>query len=42
MTLFEQLLEVRGLVGQKRIDFLTPNYDAKHDPFLLPDMQAAV
>jgi len=42
MTLFEQLLEARGLIGQKRIDFLSPNYEAKHDPFLLPDMQSAV
>src|SRR4051812_42790280 len=42
MTLFEQLLIARGLVGDKKDSFLTPNYDAKHDPFLLPDMQAAV
>jgi single-stranded-DNA-specific exonuclease len=42
MTLFERLLAARGLTGQARAAFLSPDYDAKHDPFLLPDMQAAV
>ena len=42
MTLFEQLLKARGLDGEARDLFLSPQYDAKHDPFLLPDMQAAV
>lgn len=42
MSLFEQLLIARGLVDQARIDFLSPSYEAKHDPFLLPDMQLAV
>lgn len=42
MTLFEQLLAARGLTGQARVAFLSPSYEAKHDPFLLPDMQAAV
>jgi len=42
MTLFEQILEARGLEGQARELFLSPKYDAKHDPFLLPDMQKAV
>ena len=42
MTLFEKLLEARGLTGPDRELFLSPSYDAKHDPFLLPDMQAAV
>ena len=42
MTLFEQLLKARGLEGEARDLFLSPQYDAKHDPFLLPDMQAAV
>lgn len=42
MTLFEQLLKARGLEGEVRDLFLAPQYDAKHDPFLLPDMQAAV
>lgn len=42
MQLFEKLLEARGLVGSDREVFLSPSYDAKHDPFLLPDMEAAV
>ena len=33
MSLFEQLLEVRGLTGEKRASFLSPEYEAKHDPF---------
>ncbi|HYG84216.1 MAG TPA: single-stranded-DNA-specific exonuclease RecJ [Verrucomicrobiae bacterium] len=38
-----QLLERRGIVGEAAQQaFLQPSYDAKHDPFLLPDMQAAV
>ena len=40
--LFEEILKSRGLTGKTRDAFLHPNYDAKHDPFLLPDMQAAV
>lgn len=40
--LFEEILKVRGLTGQDRLDFLNPKYESKHDPFLLPDMQAAV
>ncbi len=44
MTLFERILAARGLSdAQVRADFLTPSYEAgRHDPFLLPDMQAAV
>ncbi|RYX78317.1 single-stranded DNA exonuclease RecJ [bacterium] len=42
MTLFEQLLTARGLSGHARDAFLNPSYDAKHDPFLLPDMYEAV
>lgn len=42
MTLFEQLLTARGLSGHARDAFLNPSYDAKHDPFLLPDMMQAV
>ncbi|MDQ5982843.1 MAG: single-stranded-DNA-specific exonuclease [Patescibacteria group bacterium] len=42
MELFEKILASRGLKGPKRDAFLYPNYDAKHDPFLLPDMAAAV
>ncbi len=41
-NLFEEILQSRGLSGKKRDAFLSPSYDAKHDPFLLPDMQAAV
>jgi single-stranded-DNA-specific exonuclease len=41
--LFEQILIKRGLTTQAQCDaFLNPSYDAKHDPFLLPDMRAAV
>jgi single-stranded-DNA-specific exonuclease len=42
MTLFEQILKARGLDEKTRDLFLLPDYDAKHDPFLLPDMQLAV
>lgn len=42
MTLFEQILKARGLDGEARELFLSPSYDARHDPFLLPDMQVAV
>lgn len=42
MTLFDQILKARGLEGQARDLFLSPSYEAKHDPFLLPDMQVAV
>lgn len=40
--LFEEILRVRGLSGSVRDSFLHPEYDALHDPFLLPDMQKAV
>jgi single-stranded-DNA-specific exonuclease len=40
--LFENILRARGLTGKKRDAFLNPSYDAKHDPFLLPDMEKAV
>lgn len=42
MGLFEELLASRGLIGEARDVFLSPNYEARHDPFLLPDMQKAV
>lgn len=42
MSLFEAILKARGLTGQERDAFLNPSYDAKHDPFLLPDMGRAV
>lgn len=42
-SLFDQILVSRGLKTQAQRDaFLNPSYDAKHDPFLLPDMRAAV
>lgn len=41
--LFEEILNARGLKTQAQRDaFLNPSYDGRHDPFLLPDMQAAV
>jgi len=42
MTLFDEILKARGLTGEMRDLFLSPRYEAKHDPFLLPDMQAAI
>lgn len=42
MNLFERILEARGLSGERKAIFLSPDYEKKHDPFLLPDMQAAV
>ena len=42
MTLFERILESRGLVGDAREAFLDPIYERGHDPFLLPDMARAV
>lgn len=42
MNLFEEILKARGLTGRKRDAFLNPSYDAKHSPFLLPDMDKAV
>lgn len=42
MTLFEQILEARGLAGPARELFLKPDYASGHDPFLLPDMDKAV
>jgi len=42
MNLFEEILASRGLSGPKRDAFLNPSYDAKHNPFLLPDMNKAV
>lgn len=42
MGLFEELLKARGLEGAQAAAFLSPSYDAHHDPFLLPDMRQAV
>jgi single-stranded-DNA-specific exonuclease len=40
--LFDALLAARGLTGNVRDLFLQPDYQAGHDPFLLPDMKQAV
>lgn len=40
--LFDEILTSRGITGAARESFLNPDYATKHDPFLLPDMQAAV
>jgi len=42
MSVFEDILTARGLTGRARDVFLNPSYDAKHDPYLLPDMEKAV
>lgn len=42
MTLFDEILKARGLDGEARELFLSPRYEAGHDPFLLPDMAKAV
>lgn len=42
MSLFQDILAARGLTGDHIADFLSPNYDIRHDPFLLPDMDKAV
>lgn len=42
MTLFDEILRVRGLTGETRRHFLLPDYTKRHDPFLLPDMRLAV
>ena len=43
MSPFEEILRARGLTDpEKRRVFLLPDYTLKHDPFLLPDMAAAV
>lgn len=42
MSLFEDILRSRGLDESSREAFLSPDYEKKHDPFLLPDMEQAV
>lgn len=42
MSLFDEVLAARGLVGEARDRFLKPDYTDQADPFLLPDMEAAV
>ncbi len=40
--LFHRILASRGLDNSSLESFLSPNYQDLHDPFLLPDMAAAV
>lgn len=42
MSLFDRILEARGITPDQRALFLSPDYGARHDPFLLPDMDKAV
>ncbi len=42
MNLFDRILKSRGITPEKKAVFLSPDYDTKHDPFLLPDMASAV
>jgi len=42
MSLIEKILSARGITPDTRAVFLSPAYEKKHDPFLLPDMQSAV
>lgn len=42
MDLFEQILLSRNIGYSQRDSFLSPDYQTKHNPFLLPDMKKAV
>lgn len=42
MNLIDRILQNRGISPEQKAAFLSPDYEAKHDPFLLPDMEAAV
>jgi len=42
VSLFEKILSARGITPDQRAVFLSPDYEKKHDPFLLPDMQVVV
>ena len=42
MNLFDRILKARDITPEKKAAFLSPDYNAKHDPFLLPDMQVVV
>lgn len=42
MNLFDRILKARGITPENRAAFLMPSYESGHDPFLLPDMRAAV
>ncbi|MEO8691751.1 MAG: DHH family phosphoesterase [Candidatus Saccharimonas sp.] len=41
-SLFERILESRGLTGDSVDSFMKPDYASGHDPFLLPDMREGV
>ena len=42
MNLFDRILQARRISPSELKNFLEPNYNLGHDPFLLPDMQPAV
>ena len=42
MSLFDRILAARGLSDKDKAAFLSPDYSAVNDPFLLPDMDKAV
>lgn len=42
MSLFDRILAARGMTPDQRAVFLSPDYTHRHDPFLLPDMAAAI
>ena len=42
MTLFDRILAARGIEGDLKASFLSPDYSLINDPFLLPDMEKAV
>ena len=42
MTLLDTILLARGITPDNRAVFLSPDYEKKHDPFLLPDMKKVV
>lgn len=42
MSLIEDILTKRGITPDTRAVFLSPDYEKKHDPFKLPDMQKVV
>lgn len=40
--IIKEILKKRQISDEELADFLSPNYDNQHDPFLLPDMDLAV
>lgn len=42
MSLFDRILDVRGLDSKSKAAFLLPDYSKNHDPFLLSDMGQAL